>query len=277
MQDLVNSAEDLDANEMWRALEEVAVSKAKENLGVSKGRLNNGREAWFWKDELVKQAVKQKKDAFQKWTKCPPGLEAERQRLKEEYKQLKKTAAKMVAKAKAKAYESFYEDLESSESNGTIYKIAAQRRNNAKPISAPKYINDAQGHLLTSEQDIQGRWREYFNELLNEEFPRNMTPPPVQPDTNEITVEEVAEAVKLMKRGKAVGTDEIPAELWKSSGSVGHKLLCILFNKILKGDPMPDRFRESYLLPFFKKGDSRNCSNYRAIKLFPHTMGTGDE
>lgn len=219
---MINAADDLNANGMWQVLE-VAVSKAREKLGVSKGRLKNGKEAWFWNDESVKQAVKQKKDAFQKWTTCSPGLGTEKQRLKEGYKQRKKELAKMVAKAKAKAYESFYEDLESPERNGTIYRIAAQRRNNAKPVSAPKYINDAHGNLLTDERDIQCRWREYFDQLLNEEFPRNSTPLPVQPvpeETDEITIEGVAQAIKQMKRGKAVGPDEIPAELWKSYGSV---------------------------------------------------------
>ena len=36
---------------------------------------------------------------------------------------------------------------------------------------------------------------------------------------------------------------------------------------------MPDDFRSSYLLPFYKnKGDARKCDNYRGIKLMCHTM-----
>jgi hypothetical protein len=36
---------------------------------------------------------------------------------------------------------------------------------------------------------------------------------------------------------------------------------------------MPESFRMSYLLPFYKnKGDTRKCDNYRGIKLMSHTM-----
>ena len=55
--------------------------------------------------------------------------------------------------------------------------------------------------------------------------------------------------------------------------NVGHRLLIVLFNKIKRGQPMPDAFRKSFLLPFYKnKGDSRKLNNYRAIKLTSHTL-----
>ncbi len=69
------------------------------------------------------------------------------------------------------------------------------------------------------------------------------------------------------------GPDKIPTELWKSAGAIGIIFFCILFNKIKNGNPMPHSFRESFLLPFSKnKGDSRKCTNFRAIKLLSHTM-----
>lgn len=109
----------------------------------------------------------------------------------------------------------------------------------------PKYINDSQGNLLTTEKDIQNRWKEYFDQLLNEEFPRSTIPPTedsVTPDLNNISVEEKGEALKKMKRGKAAGPDDIPAEFWKccGGGDVGHKFLCILFIKIQKGNSRPN-------------------------------------
>ena len=56
-------------------------------------------------------------------------------------------------------------------------------------------------------------------------------------------------------------------------GGCGLKWLTALFNEIKSGIPMPDAFRKSYLLPFYKnKGDFRKLTNYRAIKLTPHTL-----
>lgn len=76
-----------------------------------------------------------------------------------------------------------------------------------------------------------------------------------------------------MKKAKATGPDNIPSEVWQQLGDVGYEFLAILFNKILRNDPMPESFRKSFLLPFFKnKGDTRKCGNYRGIKLMSHTM-----
>ena len=60
LQDVINAEEELDASQMWMALQEVAVLKAKE-LRSSKGSLKTRKEAWLWKDEQVRNAVKEKK------------------------------------------------------------------------------------------------------------------------------------------------------------------------------------------------------------------------
>src|SRR5687768_1639545 len=66
MQDVVNKEDDLDTNKMWQAFQDGSTSRAKEILGVSKGKLNIGKESWFWKGEAIKNAV-----AFKLWSKCP--------------------------------------------------------------------------------------------------------------------------------------------------------------------------------------------------------------
>ena len=44
-------------------------------------------------------------------------------------------------------------------------------------------------------------------------------------------------------------------------------------NSLLKGERMPDEWRKSVLIPIYKdKGDSKECGNYRGIKLMSHTM-----
>ena len=76
-----------------------------------------------------------------------------------------------------------------------------------------------------------------------------------------------------MGNGKALGPDCIPSEFWKQVGDVGCKWLTLLFNSVKDGNPMPDNWRTSHLIPLYKgKGDSRECNNYRSIKLMSHTM-----
>ena len=76
-----------------------------------------------------------------------------------------------------------------------------------------------------------------------------------------------------MKCGKAVGSDEIPVEVWKCLRQLGVVTLCKLFNKIMTTECIPSAWRNSILVPIFKeKGDVQECKNYRGIKLLTHTF-----
>ena len=61
--------------------------------------------------------------------------------------------------------------------------------------------------------------------------------------------------------------------MWLILGDVGIEWLTKLMNKLLKGEKIPDEWRKSVLIPIYKgKGDSKECGNYRGIKLMSHTM-----
>ena len=76
-----------------------------------------------------------------------------------------------------------------------------------------------------------------------------------------------------MKKGKAVGPDELSLEVWKCMGDMGIKFLTRLFNKLLVGEWIPEKWRKSVLIPIYKnKGDVQCCGNYRGIKLTSHTI-----
>ena len=56
-------------------------------------------------------------------------------------------------------------------------------------------------------------------------------------------------------------------------GNKGVEFLVNFFNRIIRGEKMPDEWRRSVLVPFHKsKGDIKECGNYRGIKLVNHTM-----
>ncbi|KAI5749565.1 hypothetical protein M8J76_009230 [Diaphorina citri] len=261
-------------NEMWNKLERHCLKTATEMLGVSKGKLKTKKECWWW-NETVKIAIKNKKEAFKKWSTC--SVETEKERLKSEYQDAKKLAKREVAIAQERGKDRFYQELceNSVEGSQKLYKLAAQRREKSKSIRNPKYINGSDGTLKIHEKEICERWREYYAHLLNEEFPRKEHVAeqkrcgPIQ----EITSSEVRIAVKSMKKNKAVGPDGIPSELWKACNEDGIEWLRLLINKIIMGDRLPNSMRNSFTLPFFKnKGDSRECGNYRGISLLSHSM-----
>ena len=93
----------------------------------------------------------------------------------------------------------------------------------------------------------------------------------VNEEVNCVSREEVKNALRRMKKGKAVGPDELPVEVWM--GKIGIKFLTRLFNRLFMGERMPEEWRRSVLIPIYRnKGDAQCCGNYRGIKLMSHTM-----
>ena len=110
---------------------------------------------------------------------------------------------------------------------------------------------------------------------MNEENPRVETEDraPDQGMTSPVSEAEIERALRGMKCGKAVGSDEIPVEVWKCLGQLGVVTLCKLFNRIMTTECIPSAWRNSILVPIFKeKGDVQECKNYRGIKLLTHTF-----
>ena len=65
--------------------------------------------------------------------------------------------------------------------------------------------------------------------------------------------EEVTGAMKRVKKGKAVGPDDIPVEARKVLGRMGIEWLTAVFRKIMETEKMPDDWRDSTLIPIYKK------------------------
>ena len=95
----------------------------------------------------------------------------------------------------------------------------------------------------------------------------------VNEEVNCVSSEEVKNALRRMKKGKAVGPYELPVEVWKCMGKMGIKFLIRLFNRLLVGERMPEEWRRSVLIPIYKyKTEAQCCENYKGIKLMSHTM-----
>ena len=95
----------------------------------------------------------------------------------------------------------------------------------------------------------------------------------VNEEVNCVSREEVKNALRKMKKVKAVGPDELPLDVWKCMGKMGIKFLTKLFSRLLVGEQMPEEWIRNVLIPIYKnKGDAQCCENYREIKPMSHTM-----
>ncbi|KAK3541095.1 hypothetical protein QTP86_013354 [Hemibagrus guttatus] len=195
---------------------------------------------------------------------------------RQEYKELQRRVKREVSKAKQKASDELYTKLDTREGEKDLYRLARQRDRDGKDVQQVRVIKDRDGRVLTSEESVQRRWKEYFEELMNEENKREKRVErvnSVEQKVDKIRKDEVRKALKRMKSGKAVGPDDIPVEVWKCLGEAAVEFLTSLFNRVLESERMPEEWRRSVLVPIFKnKGDVQNCSNYRGIKLMSHTM-----
>ncbi|KAI3361713.1 hypothetical protein L3Q82_001949 [Scortum barcoo] len=82
-----------------------------------------------------------------------------------------------------------------------------------------------------------------------------------------ITQAEVTEVVRKLLGGKAPGVDEIRPEYLKSLDVVGLSWLTRLCNIAWRLGTVPLEWQTGVVVPLFKKGDRRVCSNYRGITL----------
>ena len=70
--------------------------------------------------------------------------------------------------------------------------------------------------------------------------------------------------------GKAPGPDDISAELLKLGGNTSLGMLHSIIAKVWESGEWPEDWVRSVFIPLHKKGDSRDCSNYRTISLVSH-------
>ena len=85
---------------------------------------------------------------------------------------------------------------------------------------------------------------------------------------NPITVTEVKDMTKQIKRNKAISVDQIPNEVLKNESSI--RILTDLYNYFYQNDIIPEKCRQSLIQPVYKGGNkSKNEPlNYRPISLF---------
>jgi hypothetical protein len=196
----------------------------------------------------------------------------------QKYKEARRNANKAVSEARGQAYTELYRKLDTKEDENDVYKMAKLQERNTRDFNQVKCIKDKANRLLVKDEEIKNRWREYFDKLFNDESEKITIELDDSIDTNRrfvrrIQESKLKEALKKIKTGKVLGSDDIPIEVWRCLGDIAIVWLTKLFNTIFRSNKMPGEWRKSILVSIFKnKGDIQSCTNYRGIKLMSHTM-----
>ncbi len=153
----------------------------------------------------------------------------------------------------------------------SLYRIVKELTGARSNINTP--IRDKNGNiLLTKEEQVQ-HWVEHFRETLNQPEPKSTFAfdprdfaPELQVKMDKITVDEVEQALKKLKSGKAAGQDQIPAELLKHGGTSMIQVLTQLMNRCWE-EQIPDEWCQGMIVKLPKKGNTTYCSNWCGITL----------
>ena len=124
---------------------------------------------------------------------------------------------------------------------------------------------------LTEAEDIKKRWQEYTEELYKKDLhdPDNHDGviTDLEPDILECEVKWALESITM---NKASGGDGIPVELFQILKDDAVKVLHSICQQIWKTQQWPQDWKRSVFIPIPKKGNAKECSNYRTIALISH-------
>ena len=124
---------------------------------------------------------------------------------------------------------------------------------------------------LIETKDIKKRWQDYielYKKDLHDPDNHDGVITPLEPDILEC---EVKWALGSITMNKASGGDGIPVELFQILKDDAVKVLHSICQQIRKTQQWPQDWKRSVFIPILKKGNAKECSNYRTIALISHT------
>ena len=119
------------------------------------------------------------------------------------------------------------------------------------------------------------RWAKHFDSVLNRPSSINdlainrLLQVECNPLLDEfLTVSETVITIKLLSSGKALGSNAIPAEIYKAGGPpVGEKLTEV-FHIMCRKEAIPQELKNTTIIHLCKrKGNPKVCDNHRGISL----------
>ena len=128
-------------------------------------------------------------------------------------------------------------------------------------------IKDRNGIELTEGEDIKKGWQEYtelYKKDLHNPDNHNGVIIHLEPDILEC---EVKWALGSITTNKASGGDGIPVELFQILKDDAMKVLDSMCQQIWKTQQWPQDWKSSIFIPFPKKSNAKECSNYSSHML----------
>ena len=132
-------------------------------------------------------------------------------------------------------------------------------------------IKDRYAMDLTEAEDIKKRQKQQKEELYKKDFyDQDNQDGVIIHLESDILEYEVKWALGSITMNKASGGDGIPVELFQILKDDAVKVLHSICQQIWKTQQWPQDWKRAVFIPIPKKGNAKECSNYRAIALISH-------
>ena len=244
-----------------------------------------------------KQYVKSKKskpwwseELSTKWNDCKRAekswlCDKKDKQKKNVYVTSRKDFDKCVQKSKRSFWRKRQDEIVQSQNNprefwkkvNNLGVCSGRKRNNI-----PHEVLDENGDVITDSQLVMTKWQNDFSHLYNQTnvqaddaamAPLGDVNEPIDLEdigseiNGDISREDVEIALKLAKKGKAVGNDEIPVEVL--CNKISADFLCIFFQKCFRHGISPSEWAKGIISPIPKSNttDVRDPMQYRGLTI----------
>ena len=216
-------------DDMWKYFKESVLSVTEKVCGWSKkGKWR--QQTWWW-DNSINDIIKEMRRLWKVWKNGGS---------KEDYAKAKKVANRAVFTAKRTALD----DKFSNKDDVALFRIAKQIRKQNQDIVGEKCVKDDDNKLAYSDTAKKNAWKQYYQRLLNVEFPWDETSlSQIEPSIGPvpfITANMVLPSIQKMKLGKSLGLSYVIVEMLKASPGQCSQLIADLINDIVKEGKVPE-------------------------------------
>lgn len=233
------------------------------------------------KPEWTKQVAEAYQNALQGWKRWKRAGKPKNNSTHADYYKHKKEFRRKLRQSRAQEHRNLLSCIESASSANTKlfhHLIKKQRPERSKKLQTD--MIHYKGQTFQGNAMSEG-WKHYFEDLALTSQEPKLDQPSAQMSqqyhtllmssapTMLITSQEMDEAIRGLKKGKASGPDDITTEHIQNLGEMAKRLILLIFNVLLTKAHTPLSLQKGLVIPIHKgKGKStQEPKNYRGITL----------
>lgn len=257
----------MSSNERWIKFKSVVLSSAQSHIGYE--RKSRIKKPWITAELMGKIEERRK------W-KNKRDEEG-----KKRYRQLNNETRREAVKAKELWWSKKCDELEELDAKGRtdlVYDKVAKLTWKKEMVSRNVSVADNAGNIITEPEEVREIFRKYAESLYDKDGKPKIEDLCVEEEEEieedekgpSILRSEILSAISELKEGKAVGVDEIPAEMVKNLGEKALQEIVDICQSMYEEGKWPDDFTRTVMIPLPKKSNAVKCGDFRTISLICH-------